>query len=109
MRNAIVLGLMAAATPALAAEYPALSIEGDPAYGEYLATECVTCHNGKPSAGTAIPTIAGREPKEIIVALYEYKGKQRPNQTMQMVATALGDAEIAALAAYLSQLPKQSQ
>lgn len=109
MRNAIVLGLMAVATPVVASDYPALSIEGDPAYGEYLATECVTCHNGKPSTGAAIPVIAGREPKEIIVALYEYKAKVRPNQTMQMVATALGDAEIAALAAYLAQLPKTTQ
>ncbi len=41
------------------------------------------------------------------MALYEYKAKARPNQTMQMVATALGDAEIAALAAYLAQLPRQ--
>lgn len=109
MRVAIVLGSLATATNALAGDYPALSMEGDPAYGEYLATECVTCHNGKPAAGAVIPVIAGREPKEIIVALYEYKARTRSNQTMQMVASALGDAEIAALAAYLTQLPKTSQ
>jgi cytochrome c len=91
------------ATPAAAAEYPALAMAGDTAYGEYLATECVTCHA---RAGKAIPAITGRDRTEIIVALYAFKAGARTNQTMQTVAASLGDAEIAALADYLAQLPK---
>jgi cytochrome c len=93
------------ATPAAAADYPALAMAGDVAYGEYLATECVTCHA---KAGKAIPAITGRDRAEIIVALYAFKSGTRTNQTMQTVAASLGDAEIAALADHLAQLPKSS-
>jgi cytochrome c len=99
-------GLIAAAlaaAPAAAADYPALGMQGDPAYGEYLATECVTCHA---KAGKAIPAITGRDRAEIIVALYAFRSGARANATMQTVAASLGDAEIAALADYLAQIPK---
>jgi len=101
-------GLLAAAltaSPAAAADYPALAMQGDVAYGEYLATECVTCHA---RAGKAIPAITGRDRAEIITALYAFKSGARTNPTMQTVAASLGDAEIAALADYLAQLQKIS-
>jgi cytochrome c len=106
LRFAVAALAAAAAAPAAAAGRPALAMAGDPAYGEYLAAECVTCHA---KAGKAIPAITGRDRAEIIVALYEFKSGARANQTMRTVAASLGDAEIAALADYLAQLPKQMQ
>lgn len=78
-----------------------LKLENDPAYGEYLASECSTCHSTD-SEDVAIPAIHNRAPKEIIVALLAYRDKVRSNLTMQSIAGALSDDEIGALASYFS-------
>ena len=80
-----------------------LEIEGDVAYGEYLASDCQTCHRSD-NKNEGIPGINGREIKEIVYALHEYKNKYRENQVMQMMAGGLGDEEIAALASYFASL-----
>jgi len=76
-----------------------LAIEGDPAYGEYLSGECVTCHQAS-GADEGIPSITGWPQKDFVTVLHAYKNKHRPNAVMQLVATNLSDDEIAALAAY---------
>jgi len=78
-----------------------LAMDSDTAYGEYLGSECSTCHN-ETSSDKGIPTIHGREASHLINALLEYRDKQRSNETMQSIAGALSDEEIAALAAYFS-------
>lgn len=84
----------------------ALAIEGDPAYGEYLSGECVTCH--RVSGGdSGIPAITGWPKENFIHALYEYKERFRDNPVMQTVTARLGDEEMAALAAYFGTLPAQ--
>lgn len=81
----------------------ALALEGDPAYGEYLAAECVTCHQLSGRAD-GIPSIIGW-PKEIFVRrLLEYKTNIRSHEVMRTVTTNLGDEEIAALAAFFGSL-----
>lgn len=76
-----------------------LAIEPDLAYGEYLASECVTCHRiGQGSEG--VPQINGWPREAFIKAMFEYRVHARANRTMQMAAQRLDDAEIAALAAY---------
>ena len=80
-----------------------LEIEGDLAYGEYLASDCQTCHRSD-NKNEGIPGINGREITEIVYALHEYKNKHRKNQVMQMMAVGLGDEEIAALASYFASL-----
>ena len=80
-----------------------LEIEGDIAYGEYLASDCQTCHRAD-NSNEGIPGINGREVTEIVYALHEYKNKYRENQVMQMMAGGLGDEEIAALASYFASL-----
>jgi cytochrome c len=80
-----------------------LEIEGDLAYGEYLASDCQTCHRSD-NSNQGIPGINGREIIEIVYALHEYKNKYRKNQVMQMMAGGLGDDEIAALASYFASL-----
>ena len=80
-----------------------LEIEGDLAYGEYLASDCQTCHRSD-NKNEGIPGINGREITEIVYALHEYKNKERKNEVMQMMAGGLSDEEIAALASYFASL-----
>ncbi len=82
---------------------PAAAKAGDPAYGEYLAGECVTCHrtDGKDSN---IPDITGWPAEAFVAVLQSYKTKERENRVMQTIAAGLGDDEMAALAAYFASL-----
>lgn len=80
-----------------------LGIEGDPAYGEYLSSECLTCHRADGSA-EGIPSITLWPEEDFVVAMHAYKQKLRPHPVMQMMAGRLSDEEIAALAAYFGQL-----
>ncbi len=76
--------------------------EGDPEYGQYLSSECVTCHQSS-VAGT-IPPLAGMNADGFITMMKLYRSKQLDNPTMQTIAMRLSDADIAALAAYFSAL-----
>ncbi len=80
-----------------------LAIVGDHAYGEYLASECMTCHQ---TDGTdqGIPSITRWPEEDFVVAMHAYKRKIRPHPVMQMMAGRLSDEEIAALAAYFKTL-----
>lgn len=80
-----------------------LALEGDAEYGEYLASECLTCHK---SDGTSdgIPSITLWDTDDFVVAMHAYKRKLRPHPVMQMMAGRLNDEEIAALAAYFESL-----
>ena len=76
-----------------------LAIEGDPAYGEYLASECLTCHQAS-GADEGIPSITGWPERDFVTVMHAYKNKHRPHPVMRMIAGTLSDEEIAALAAY---------
>ena len=80
-----------------------LALEGDPEYGEYLATECLTCHQSDGSA-QGIPSITRWPEEDFVVAMHAYKNKLRPHPVMQMMAGRLSNEEIAALAAYFINL-----
>ncbi len=80
-----------------------LALTGDPAYGEYLASECTTCHKVDGS-DDGIPSITGWPTEDFVLALHAYKQKLRPHPVMQMMAGRLSDEEIAALAAYFNGL-----
>ena len=76
---------------------------GDPDYGEYLASECKTCHQ-QSGADDGIPSITHWPEEDFVVAMHAYKQKVRPHPVMQMMAGRLTDEEIAALAAYFKDL-----
>lgn len=80
-----------------------LALEGDPEYGEYLASECTTCHQVS-GANDGIPGITNWPADDFVVAMHAYKRKLRPHPVMQMMAGRLSDEEIAALAAYFKDL-----
>ena len=77
--------------------------KGDRAFGEYLASECVTCH--QPSGQfSGIPPIVGWPDESFVAVMNEYRHKKRENPVMQTIAARLSDEEIAALAAYFGSL-----
>lgn len=80
-----------------------LAIKGDPAFGEYLAAECQTCHQ-RDGSDAGIPSITGWPEQDFVVAMHAYKRKLRPHPVMQMMAGRLSDDEIAALAIWFSTL-----
>ena len=80
-----------------------LAIKGDPAWGEYLASECQTCHQ-RDGSDQGIPSITNWPEEDFVVAMHAYKRRLRPHPVMQMMAGRLADEEIAALAAYFATL-----
>jgi cytochrome c len=84
-----------------------VAAQGDKALGEYLSSECVTCHQitGKYEG---IPPIVGWPEGTFIAIMDEYRQKKRPNPIMQTIAGRFSADEIAALAAYFGSLPVQS-
>lgn len=93
--------------------FPFFSLAGEPtgaaasddlrAYGEYIASECVTCHQIS-GEYKGIPPIVGWDPAIFIDVMNAYRAKQRENKVMQTIAGALSDEEIKALAAYFSSV-----
>ncbi len=80
-----------------------LAIVGDVAYGEYLSSECKTCHQ-EDGSDEGIPSIVAWPAEDFVVAMHAYKQALRPHPVMQMMAQRLNDEEIAALAAYYATL-----
>lgn len=80
-----------------------LSLEGDVEYGEYLSSECTTCHQSD-GDNDGIPGIIGWDEAPFVTAMHAYREKNRTNEVMQLVSGRLSDEEIAALAAYFKGL-----
>lgn len=76
-----------------------LALQGDPDFGQYLSSECTTCHQSDGS-DRGIPSITNWPTQDFVMAMHAYKRKLRPHPVMQMMAGRLSDDEIAALAAY---------
>ncbi|MCK0151982.1 c-type cytochrome [Marivita sp. S6314] len=80
-----------------------LAIVGDAEYGEYLSSECKTCHQ-RDGSDQGIPSITLWPEEDFVIAMHAYRKKIRPHPVMQMMAGRLSDEEIAALAAYFAKL-----
>jgi cytochrome c553 len=78
--------------------------QGDRAFGEYLSSECVTCHQLS-GRYEGIPPIVGWPEKIFVEVMLEYRQKKRSNPIMETVAARLSEQEIAALAAYFKSVP----
>ena len=76
-----------------------IALVGDVDYGEYLAGECLTCHQPD-GEDKGIPSITGWPTEDFVRAMHAYKVKARPHPVMRMIAGSLADEEIAALAAF---------
>jgi len=85
---------------------------GDAKAGEKKAAMCIGCH-GIPGYQASfpeihkVPMIAGQGAKYIAAALGEYQKGERKHPTMKAIAAPLTEQDIADLAAYYEQLPKE--
>jgi len=80
-----------------------LALQGDPEYGEYLSSECVSCHQID-GADSGIPSITNWPTEDFVIAMHAYKDKKRVHPVMQMMAGRLSAEEIAGLAAYFEKV-----
>jgi cytochrome c553 len=96
---AICLVLALAAGPISA---PAAA-QSDKALGEYLSSECVTCHQLS-GRYQGIPPIVGWPEQSFVEIMDEYRSKKRANPVMQTIAAKFSKDEIAALAAYFASV-----
>ncbi len=80
-------------------------VKGDRVLGEYLSSECVTCHQPSGKQVGAVPVIIGWPEDQFIAVLRSFRSRERDNQVMQTLTSRLSDEEMAALAAYFGSLP----
>jgi cytochrome c len=90
----------------LAASVAMLPLEtacaGDLALGEYLSSECVTCHQLSGHAAGSIPPIVGLPEDYFLEALEAYKTGERDNEVMRNIAGGLTAEDMSALATYFA-------
>ncbi|KPF72750.1 hypothetical protein IP69_02450 [Bosea sp. AAP35] len=84
-----------------------LRAAGDIGLGQYLAAECVSCHQPSGPRDADIPPIVGWPEDQFVAVLSAFGRKQRDGQVMQAVAARLSREEMAALAAYFGALTPQ--
>ena len=67
---------------------------------------CFSCHgpNGKGVSGGSIPPIAGKDAGYLAQAMKDFRSGKRPSTIMQRHAKGYTNAEIEAIAKYLSQI-----
>jgi cytochrome c553 len=82
---------------------PVGAVAADKAFGEYLSSECVTCHQIS-GRYEGIPPIVGWPEPIFVEVMDDYRQKKRANAIMQTVAQRLSPEEVAALAAYFGSL-----
>jgi len=75
----------------------------DKALGEYLSSECVTCHQLS-GQFDGIRSIVGWSEPMFIEVMIEYRQKKRNSEIMQTIAGRLSGEEVAALATYFGSL-----
>lgn len=94
------LVMIASLTPAAAADIAA---------GQVKAEACAACHgeNGISVSGD-IPNLAGQKADYLVKQLTAFRDGTRENAMMNAIAGALGDADIADLAAFWNSLPGAS-
>lgn len=77
---------------------------GDKSLGEYLSSQCSTCHQSSGLRVGGIPVIIGYRADQFSALMRSYKAKERDNEIMQTIVARLTPDEIEALAAYYEGL-----
>lgn len=86
-----------------AVEEQVFLIDGDIEYGEFLSSECITCHL-QSGEDNGIPSITNWPVEDFVRVMHAYKNKVRDNPVMTLVAGRLDDEGIAGLAAYFAEI-----
>jgi len=84
-------------------------IKGDREFGEYLSSQCTTCHQISGRTVGGVPSIVAWPEDQFIAVITAYKEGQRDNETMRTISHSLSLEEIAALAAYFGSLKLAGQ
>ena len=77
--------------------------KGDRDFGEYISSQCVTCHQAS-GQYKGIPSIVGWPEESFVEIMNDYRHKKRSNAIMQTIAGGLTNEEVSALAAYFGSL-----
>lgn len=93
-----------AAAAVLAGGGALADVKGDRGLGEHLSGECVACHQLSGKAVGAIPPIIGVQAESFVALMNAYRGKERENRVMQVIAARLSDDDIAALAVFFESV-----
>jgi cytochrome subunit of sulfide dehydrogenase len=67
------------------------------------AASCTGCHATNTNVETNVPRIAGRGAAEIVAAMEAFRSGQKPATVMDRIAKGFTEAEIRAVADWLSQ------
>jgi cytochrome c553 len=97
MRRLLLPGLVGAsllAGPASAAEAPP------------GASSCTGCHAAAAIPKSVVPRIAGREARDIVRLMREYRNDARPSTVMGRIAKGFNDRQIEAIAAWFAAQPE---
>ena len=97
-------GWLSFVTVAAALAVDPANAAGDRALGEYLSSECTTCHQTSGRQVGGIPAIVGHPADQFIALMAAYRNRHRDNQVMQTIAGRLSEEELNALAAYYESL-----
>lgn len=102
-RILLLIGLSIALTSPAHAQRRA---KGPAANGEMLVQSCMACHGPMgASVAAPMPIIGGQTEGYITAAMMAFRDGSRPSSVMGRLAKAYTDAEIAAMAKYLSERP----
>jgi cytochrome c len=83
------------------------AFRGDKALGEYLASECVTCHQKSGRQVGGVPAIVGWPEEQFLAVMHAYQKGDRENPIMRTIAGQFKEDELLALAAYFGSLKPQ--
>ncbi|WP_426395714.1 c-type cytochrome [Ralstonia sp. R-29] len=77
------------------------------------AASCASCHHADTAPGTkltaqTLPPLAGRSQAELIDTLQAFRNGTRPSTVMGQIARGYDDAQIAAIAGWLSRQPQEA-
>ena len=78
--------------------------KGDRELGQYLSSECVTCHQASGRQTGGVPAITGWPHDQFVAVMLSYKNRDRDHQLMHTIAARLSNEDIDALAAYFGGL-----
>jgi cytochrome c553 len=68
--------------------------------GRDVAANCANCHGTDGRSRAAVPSLAGRDPSELIRQMRDFRDGKRASTIMRQLARGYTDAEIEAAAAY---------
>lgn len=75
----------------------------DPNLGRNLSANCFNCHGTNGAAVGAMPSLAGQSQDALVRTLQEFREGKRPATIMHQIAKGYSEAQILAIASYLSQ------